>query len=310
MLKANFPATAALDDLHGVHHIFHLLLGREPQSVHEVRFYAQKGLPQAIGELVTGREFAKEIEAPLRLVGYASAGRFQGHPTWRLIRWLQSSFPLSVNTRAAVEMAEDWRALISALWTDTGFIAALKQSGVPAETLQELGGLIALNRDSSLCLTGNGHAQVIDGVATCLDIGALEIMQEVSSPVNVLASATRLIGLEKVRDEYVSVQADPQIMIKLKLKSGSYKLSLKGLFRHENGVPVGADKAQLFFDFGNGYSEEYSFIFPIRGGRLDVSSIVKFDQPPRSMRFDPTDIKCNFSISSFSLSAMSPLEHR
>lgn len=288
-------------DVQGVHHLFAIFLGREPLSVHEVSVYADKPISEVITRLALGEEFAKEVQLPLKWTGYTSTNRFRGEPTGRLVRWLQDVFLLNDETGAALQGADSWRKLLTVLWGDQDFRNVLVELQFDRERIAALSTALHQVDDAAMALKGSVHSQILEGKATFVDLGKSALFYKVDKQTSVLKRVGALTGVRVEAQGCRALRPDPQMYVDLGLGEGSYSLSLNGRFLHENCAPVGSDKAQLFFDFGDGYNESLSLVFPIINGVLAVNGIINLMAPVKALRFDPADIVCSFNIVDFTL---------
>ena len=99
---------------------------------------------------------------------------------------------------------------------------------------------------------------------------------------------------------YVSSSLDPQIRL-------SKKVYLPGWYMLEATVlhATMARESRLYLNEGNGYTNEKSFILPIKNGRVS-KRIIKVTRPGTRLRFDPIDASGEFSIDKLNLILLTP----
>jgi hypothetical protein len=291
-----------------VRYLLKVLLGRDPQNAHEAAYYANFAFEDAFKALLLGEEFAQEIELSLNLTGYVSTGRFKYQPTKRLRQWLKTRFAVEAKSAQLIDGCDNWRNLLSVLWNDGSFSETLTVCGFDEARRKSISSALKLRDDTNLHLTTLVHPQKIEGECTFVDCGEIKQNLPPSSTKEVLKTLKRLKRVKATASGYIASDNDPQMFARLQILPGKYLFMLKGRFSYENGSPIGSDKAQCYLDFGTGYSEAHSFIFPIRNGRLSVNGFMVLDSEVKGLRFDPADVACEFEIDEFKIAGVEGLE--
>jgi len=120
--------------------------------------------------------------------------------------------------------------------------------------------------------------------------------------IEISKSLTAVNELVPVDNGWLSTGEDPYFIFKHKFVPGSwYRIVLSIDFEVSDYCP------KVYFDYGNGFSEEYSYIFPLTSGGK-TERLLFFERNPMHSRLDPFGTKGEFKIDSIELAAIGDTE--
>lgn len=286
-----------------------IILGRFPLGPHEVRHYSGETTSELLRFFSANAEFRVEVELPLVTGGSSNSQRFIGEPSLRLCEWVSAEVPLTNESRTRVRQAENWRDLITAIWTDSEFQANLDPTQFSRERIQSLTRSLQGKASKKLLTAKHGQTRsvkVIDNSAILMEVPTTEAELAKFSPRTRVRDISRLIHLKRERNRFYSITADPQIYMS-GIPSGRYEARFNFKYQKTKAA-YNDDYFQIFFDFGDGYTEERSAKYSLTSNEMDLILYLDLRRPVVEFRLDPTTRKVSFTIENLSIQSIGHID--
>lgn len=289
MAMAEMSSLFDPDGLADTRNCLRLILGRQALSHHEIRFYRDVSTAERICRMVENMEFSVEVEAPISLIGFATASRFMGEPSQRFLEWVKSAIPLDESSQRQLDDVIGWRELLITVWSDRNFLNLFQDSAMSGPRIQLfLDGLrrISPERGQSLSRRFSCNLRTLEDNLNLITVGTSAAATEQPDLPEMTYYIREMIRIKPWQKGFVATEDDPQLIFP-SLAIGLYHFRMRIVFEHTT-PNTDLDYTQLFFDFGEHYTEKHSLKFPIADNTVTVNGVLDVRRPVKSIRLDPT----------------------
>ncbi|MGU3544291.1 hypothetical protein [Methylobacterium sp. A52T] len=147
---------------------------------------------------------------------------------------------------------------------------------------------------------------MIDNSAIVMEVPTTEAETAKLPSSTRMRDISRLIHLKRERNRFHSTTSDPQIYIS-GTPSGRYEMRFT-LKYQKTKTAYNGDYLQIFFDFGDGYTEERSAKYPLTSNEIDLILYLDLRRPVVEFRLDPTARKVSFTIETLSIQSIGHMD--